>query len=119
LVARSGSLIANIIARVERADGPWLFLDCGVYNALFEALRYQGTTRYEVSREGRRSDCATATFVLAGPTGDSLDIVSEATELPADIAVGDRLRFERVGAYTIALASSFNGFPVPPVRIVG
>jgi ornithine decarboxylase len=117
LVARSMSLTATVIARVERADGPWLFLDCGVYNALFEALRCQGTTRYEVAAERGGGNAGRAEYVLAGPTGDSLDIVCEAAELPGDLRPGDRLRFERVGAYTIALASSFNGFPVPPIRV--
>lgn len=118
LVARSTALIATVFARIERENGPWLFLDCGVYNALFEALRCQGHTKYEVSRVGA-SSAPLLRFALAGPTGDSLDVLSEASELPADTNVGDRLRFECAGAYTLALASSFNGFAPPPVRMMG
>jgi len=118
LVARSTALIATVFARIERENGPWLFLDCGVYNGLFEALRCQGDTKYEVSRIGS-SSAPLLCFALAGPTGDSLDVLSEGSELPADTGVGDQLRFECAGAYTLALASSFNGFAPPPVRMTG
>lgn len=117
LVAECATLVARVIRRVERPSGPWLFLDCGVYNALFEALACQGRTPYPVKLFGRGG--ALAPFVLAGPTGDDLDIVRESALLPEDADEGDLLQFENVGAYTLALASSFNGIPVPPVVIAG
>ena len=117
LVAEAVKLVSFVIARIERPDGPWLFLDCGVYNALFEALSCQGSTRYPVRALGRHSDKA-ASFVLAGPTGDGLDIIARDISLPASVAEGDQLEFANVGAYTTALASTFNGFPIPPMREV-
>ena len=116
LVATAMSLTAQVLRRIERPDGPWLFLDCGVYNALFEALSYQGRTRYPVRAEGQH-DRHQVSFVLAGPTGDGPDIVARDVLLPADLAEGDHLIFEKVGAYTTALASTFNGIPVPPVYV--
>jgi diaminopimelate decarboxylase len=38
--------------------------------------------------------------------------------LPADVQVGDRLLFRNVGAYSLVLASPFNGFPAPDVLVV-
>ena len=118
LVATSMRLIATVISRIERVDGPWLFLDCGVYNALFEALSCQGSTRYPV--EAQRTECEgeTRRFVIAGPTGDGLDVIAQDAVLPIDMRVGDRLLFRNAGAYTLALACSFNGFPKPPVYSV-
>jgi len=113
LAASCFSLHAHVIRRIERPDGPWLFLDVGVYNALFEALSCQGSTRYSVRASGAHSNVLTTTYVLAGPTGDGLDIIAHAVELPADLREGDTIEFLNVGAYTSALASSFNGFPVP------
>ena len=119
LVARCATLVATIIARIERPDGAWLFLDCGVYNALFEALKCQGETRYEVTAGGTASDGPSLSYTLAGPTGDSLDVIAEKVLLPQQLKAGDHIYFQRVGAYTTALASSFNGFSPPPVKIVG
>lgn len=114
LVAPSMRLITSVIARTERSGDTWLYLDAGVYNALFEAMIHQGSTRYPVSRHddagGPRHQ-----FVLAGPTGDGLDVIQREAMLPETTAPGDLLVFEQTGAYTVAMASSFNGFSVPPV----
>jgi len=46
-----------------------------------------------------------------GPTCDSIDCVSKLSYLPtARLVVGDWLRWESMGAYTICAASQFNGF---------
>jgi ornithine decarboxylase len=118
LVAESMSLIAHVVRRIERPEGPWLFLDCGVYNALFEALSCQGRTRYPVGCL-RPTNANKALFVLAGPTGDGLDIIARDIALPTEIAEGDQLRFDGVGAYTTTLASAFNGFPRPATYLAG
>jgi ornithine decarboxylase len=47
---------------------------------------------------------------LWGPTCDSMDCISRKEELP-ELEVGDWLYFENMGAYTLAAASTFNGFP--------
>jgi len=46
---------------------------------------------------------------LWGPTCDSLDCISKNACLP-ELAIGDWLYFEEMGAYTVAAASRFNGF---------
>jgi ornithine decarboxylase len=49
-----------------------------------------------------------------GPTCDGLDRIATNIELPL-MDVGDWLVFEDMGAYTLAAAGTFNGFPVPKV----
>ncbi|XP_074035724.1 ornithine decarboxylase [Leptinotarsa decemlineata] len=52
-----------------------------------------------------------------GPTCDGLDQVVEQVMLP-EMKVGDWMVFENMGAYTLPVASPFNGFPIPKVQIV-
>ncbi|XP_046682080.1 ornithine decarboxylase-like [Homalodisca vitripennis] len=52
-----------------------------------------------------------------GPTCDGLDQVVTSVMLPS-LDVGDWLVFEDMGAYTLPVASTFNGFPVPKVHAV-
>lgn len=49
-----------------------------------------------------------------GPSCDALDQLIENIELP-DVQIGDYFVFENMGAYTIPVASPFNGFPLPKV----
>ena len=118
IVGDSAVLVSTVIARIERKGSPWLFLDAGVYNALYEALPFQGSTRYRVTAMQPSKDCAQALFSLAGPTGDSPDVIMREATLPQNIAVGDRLIFHTVGAYSLVVASRFNGFPKPNVYFV-
>jgi len=118
LVATSTVLVAEVIARNDRANKPWLCLDAGIYNALYEALIHQGATRYPVYPLNPPTEPTEGLlFTLAGPTGDSLDIIARDVLLPAYMNVGDKVVFEHAGAYTIAMASRFNGFPAPPLYI--
>ncbi|XP_032665387.1 ornithine decarboxylase 1-like [Odontomachus brunneus] len=52
-----------------------------------------------------------------GPTCDGLDKVVE-NILLYDMELGDWILFENMGAYTLPVASPFNGFPVPKVHVV-
>jgi len=114
LVATSTVLVAEVIARNDRAGKPWLCLDAGIYNALYEAMIHQGATRYPTHMLNPPTEPVdTQLFTLAGPTGDSLDVIARDVELPSYVGVGDRLVFEHAGAYTIAMANPFNGFPKP------
>ncbi|CAH0403147.1 unnamed protein product [Chilo suppressalis] len=52
-----------------------------------------------------------------GPSCDGLDCVLPNTFLPP-LITGEWLMFRDMGAYTLPVASAFNGFPVPKVRAV-
>ena len=103
--------------RLERRGSTWLFLDGGVYNGLFEAMAYQGSTRYPIESIRLSNESGEALFALAGPTGDSPDVITREALLPRDIGIGDRLIVRNAGAYTLSVTSAFNGFPKPPVYI--
>ena len=45
-----------------------------------------------------------------GPTCDSMDCIMKQTVLP-ELDIGDWLCFDNMGSYTMAAASTFNGFP--------
>ena len=117
IVADAAVLVTTVIARIERDGKTWLFLDAGVYNALFEALSCQGSTRYPVSCCEMKS-VEQQRFVLAGPTGDGLDVITRDAILLRDVSVGDRLMLHNVGAYSLVFSSRFNGFELPAVHFV-
>lgn len=52
-----------------------------------------------------------------GPTCDSIDLIQGKAVLPTNrVQVGDWLRWEKMGAYSICAASQFNGFRQSEVR---
>ncbi len=118
IIGSTAVLVASVIARVERRGNTWLFLDAGAYNGLFEAMSYQGAIRYHISVMRPAGDAGEALFELAGPTGDSPDVISREARLPADVQVGDKLIFHNVGAYNLFFVSTHNGFPKPKVYYV-
>ena len=118
IIAETGVLVATVIERVERGGNTWLFLDAGVYNALYEAMAYQGSTRYKATCLRPSFDAGEKLFSLAGPTGDSPDIITKEALLPQDMAVGDKIVFHHVGAYSLSTSNHFNGFPTPSVYYI-
>jgi ornithine decarboxylase len=116
IVAEAAVVVTSVIGRVERGDKTWLFLDAGVYNALFETMAYQGSTRYPVESLRFSNASGEALFALAGPTGDAPDVLTREALLPRDMAVGDKLIIRNTGAYSLSVSSRFNGFPAPAVH---
>lgn len=118
IVASSTLLVVEVFSRTVRNGKVWLCVDGGIYNALYEAMIHQGATSYQVhplvepTGEHKTMEC-----VIAGPTGDSLDIITKHAILPEYITIGDKLMFDNAGAYTISMSSSFNGFPPPKLYI--
>jgi diaminopimelate decarboxylase len=52
---------------------------------------------------------------LWGPTCDSMDLIRKDIILP-EMQVGEWMLFKEMGAYTIAAASTFNGFQLPELK---
>ena len=117
LVGSAVTLTTTVISRVDRLSGTWLFTDAGCYNGLFEAMSYQGSIRYPVSVVSGARSLARGTFHIAGPTGDSADVVARDVCLPVDTGTGCVLVFENAGAYTMSLCVPFNGFAKPTVHL--
>jgi ornithine decarboxylase len=118
IVATSAVLVCTVIGRIKRGRKTWLFLDAGVYNALFEALACQASIRYTVTSLSDEHSSEEMFFALAGPTGDGLDIITRQTSLPKNIGIGDKLVIHDTGAYSLALSSEFNGFAKPDVYFI-
>lgn len=118
IIADTAILITTVIAKVERMGTTWLFLDAGVYNSLFEAMAYQGSTRYPIEAMKSADESGEMLFSLAGPTGDSPDIITKEVMLPKNIEVGDKLIIHHTGAYSLVTCSPFNGFPKPDVYFI-
>jgi len=116
IVAPSADLVARVIGRTTRRGMNWLYLDAGTYNAAFEAMDFQGSVRYSI--ESMDSDSTKKIhYIIGGPTCDSIDTLTEDILLPDDIQVGDRLLLRDIGAYSVSLANSFNGFSQPKIYI--
>lgn len=62
----------------------------------------------EVGNDNDKNQSLFSTTVF-GPTCDSIDVVARSVLLPK-MQIGDWLYFQNMGAYTMAAASSFNGF---------
>ncbi|CAG9813762.1 unnamed protein product [Phaedon cochleariae] len=119
-VASAYTLACNVhsLRSVDRPDGDthrMYYINDGVYGS-FNCILYdhqvvvpQPLKQYPGSKYHPSS--------VWGPTCDGLDQVVEHVMLP-EMKVGDWLVFEDMGAYTLPVASAFNGFPIPKVHIV-
>lgn len=116
LVADAGVMVSTVIGVAERSGRRWAHLDVGAFNGFMEALESGNRLRFPV-RDSRGS-AERAAFHLTGPTCDSQDTIMFDVELSADLAVDDRVELGGAGAYTTSYASTFNGFPVPPVILL-
>lgn len=114
LAAETAVMVAGVIGREERGGQQWLHLDVGAYHGLIETQQGAAGWRYPLwtSRPGHAEE-PLAPFTVTGPTCDSGDTLFTGVELPAGTTEGDRVYLASAGAYTLAYASSFNGFPPP------
>jgi len=107
----SMTLVVRVIGRSVRNGVPWYFIDDGLYGAFSGKLFDHCDYELIPAKRGPVREC-----VVAGPTCDSIDIVSRDQLLP-DLDIGDLLMVPGMGAYTKASATAFNGFQ-PPVTVV-
>ena len=111
MVATAATAISKIIGKAVRDGKLCYYVDDGVYNTfsgiIFDHCHYH----MEAFRKGPRQICT-----VFGPTCDALDVISMSEELPADLERGDLLFSRNIGAYSVASATQFNGFP--PAKVV-
>lgn len=92
-------------------DDAHVFLNDGIYGALAELPLIGVIDRTRVvtpAGEARRG--APAPRIVFGPTCDSVDRLPGDVMLPGDIAEGDFVIFEGLGAYSTVTNTRFNGF---------
>ena len=92
-------------------DGQHVFLNDGIYGSLFEFSQIGIIDRIEVLDEaGQKRHGALHGRIVFGPTCDSVDRLPGDVPLPDDIAEGDYVVFQGMGAYSTVTNSRFNGF---------
>ncbi len=117
LVCEPGRALAaealTLATRVKGVHDEAVFLNDGVYGGLAEWRDIAPMERVRaVSGTGTALSSAKIRRVVFGPTCDSIDRLPETLPLPGDLAEGDYLLFEGMGAYSRALVTGFNGYGV-------
>jgi ornithine decarboxylase len=108
LVAEGQSLVVQVIL----IKGDQVFLNDGIYGSLSEPGWSGRKVTFPVMAirpEGALAD-EIRDFAIAGPTCDTGDVLPVRFALPADVRVGDWIEIGRVGAYSNAMRTRFNGF---------
>jgi ornithine decarboxylase len=104
----------SLLVQVQLRKGRRLYINDGIYGGLSEtaAVGVRYPARLIRLQDGRSagSDAPMVSFTAYGPTCDSLDVIPDAFRLPDDVGEGDWIEIDRVGAYSNALATQFNGF---------
>jgi ornithine decarboxylase len=106
IAAPAAIAVSSVMGRAQREGRWWYYLDDGLYGS-YSGQMYDHA-KYPV--EALASEGPTYPSVLAGPTCDSIDVISEDLDLPM-LEVGDLIVGRFMGAYTWASASEFNFFP--------
>ncbi|XP_013777517.1 ornithine decarboxylase-like [Limulus polyphemus] len=123
MVASAFTLCVNIIAKrtttmpAENGESVNMYyLNDGVYGS-FNCIIFdhaEVTPDPLLPEDSKRDVCCSS---LWGPTCDSMDRILQSCYLP-DMNVGEWIVFQNMGAYTLAAASTFNGFEKPSVKVV-
>ncbi|KAM7343845.1 ornithine decarboxylase 1-like [Cochliomyia hominivorax] len=117
-VASAYTLICKIHAKREARtpNGKLLtkmyYLNDGVYGSFNCILYDHQHVTVEHFLEEESANLPKFNTLIWGPTCDALDKIAEDLELP-DLKCGDFLAFPNMGAYTVPIASPFNGFILP------
>lgn len=100
----------SVVTQVQLRKGDQLYINDGIYGSLSETVDAGLKLPARLVRIGDDSCAPAADFTLNGPTCDSLDVLPSPFSLPEDVREGDWIEIDRVGAYSNALATRFNGF---------
>jgi ornithine decarboxylase len=104
-------LITTVNGKNIRRGIPWYYLDDGVYNSFSGKVYDHCVYKFLTNKTGSLTPS-----VLAGPTCDSFDIVSEDINLP-NLDIGDLILVPAMGAYTNVSATNYNGFEKTKILI--
>jgi len=109
--AETMTLVTKVLGKNVRGGRRWYFIDDGVYGSfsgkVFDHADFELMTEDSALRQ--HYPC-----VVAGPTCDSHDVVSEDQELP-DLEIGELMLVPTMGSYSNASACPFNGLAVAKI----
>lgn len=119
-VASAFTLVTNIHSKKNIYDATsgdvnhvMYYINDGVYGS-FNCLLYDHQVVKPILFQKPSDAEKKIASTIWGPTCDALDQL--VLDIPmADLNIGDFMVFENMGAYTIPVASPFNGFPLPKV----
>jgi len=101
--------ISNVV-QVQLRKGNQLYINDGIYGSFDEMVASKVKLPSRLVRLSGESSAPLEPFILNGPTCDSLDVLPVTFNLPGDIEDGDWIEIDRMGAYSNATATHFNGF---------
>lgn len=105
IAAPAMTCLTSVIGKTRRRKQAWYYLDDGVYGSFSGQIFDHSHYPLFALKQGVCSDS-----VLAGPTCDSIDIITSSIQLP-QLEVGDLIIAPMMGAYTSATATAFNFVP--------
>jgi ornithine decarboxylase len=105
IAATAATLVSEIIGKARRDGKMFYYINDGVYHTFSGVIYDHWLPNFTPFRPGKKEVCA-----VVGPTCDSFDKVSLSVQLPGNLAIGDYLLTENIGAYSIASSTRFNGF---------
>ncbi|XP_032256387.1 ornithine decarboxylase-like isoform X1 [Phoca vitulina] len=129
-IASAFTLAVNIIAKKlilkeqtgsddedESSEQTFMYyVNNGVYGS-FNCILYDHAHVKPILQKRPKPDEKYYSTSIWGPTCDGLDRIVERCDLP-EMHVGGWMVFENMGAYTVAAASTFNGFQRPTIYYV-
>ncbi len=110
LVATAATSIARVIGKTIRDGKPCYYIDDSVYHSFSGIIFDHCVYHLKAFKKGR-----TEISAVFGQTCDGLDSISQSEELP-DLEIDDLVYSEKIGAYSNASATWFNGFA--PAQVV-
>jgi ornithine decarboxylase len=116
LVCEPGrALVADAMALLAQVkgvrDGAHVFLNDGIYGAMAELPLMGALDRIRAyAPDGTPRAGEPVRRIVFGPTCDSVDRLPGEVALPADLAEGDYLVVQGMGAYSVPTNTRFNGF---------
>lgn len=114
IVATAGSLVSEIIGKARRDGKIFYHINDGVYHTFSGIVYDHWVPNFQTFKDGDIEVCA-----VVGPTCDSFDKISLSEQLPSNLAIGDYLYTENIGAYSTASSTKFNGFDGAKIIHVG
>jgi ornithine decarboxylase len=107
----------SLVTQVVLAKGASLYMNDGTYGS-FDELTLPGWTgdypvsawRLDAKGAAKKLDGASRPFRVFGPTCDTLDVLPRPVLLPEQTGDGDFLVWDAMGAYSVAVRTTFNGF---------
>jgi len=110
LVATAATSVARVIGKAVREGKQCYYINDSVYHTysgiIFDHCQYP----LKSFRSGKKEICA-----IFGQTCDGLDVISQSDHLP-ELEIDDLVYSEKIGAYSNASATWFNGFP--PAKVI-